>query len=200
MKKAFLTILLLLVAGFLVYWFGFKGKDKPATEEEKQQPLSIGANTDAFNTSFRNLLTAYYGVKDALFAGDTAKASAAALSLAIASDSLKLDQIQGDSTGMIKETAKIYTGTIVGSATALAGETSLENKRKEFANTADALWTLIRTVKYSGEKLYWDFCPMAFNNKGAYWVSDDAAIKNPYFGSQMPACGKVEDSVDYSKK
>ncbi|MFT3823289.1 MAG: DUF3347 domain-containing protein [Chitinophagaceae bacterium] len=200
MKKAVLTILLVAVAGLLVYWLGCKGKEKPAGEEQKEQPVAIGANTDAFNTSFRNLLTAYYNVKDALFAGDTARASAAALTLATASDSLKLDLIQGDSTGVIKETAKIYTGTIVGSATALAGENSLDNKRKEFANTADALWTLIRTVKYSGEKLYWDYCPMAFNNKGAYWVSNELTIKNPYFGSQMPTCGNVEDSLDYSKK
>jgi len=40
---------------------------------------------------------------------------------------------------------------------------------------------------------------MAFDNKGAYWLSNEAAIRNPYFGDEMLECGKVEDSVDYRK-
>jgi Cu(I)/Ag(I) efflux system membrane fusion protein len=40
---------------------------------------------------------------------------------------------------------------------------------------------------------------MAFNNKGAYWLSNEREIKNPYFGSEMLECGSVEDSLDYSK-
>jgi len=200
MKKVVLTVSLALAVLAITTWCSCKSKDKQAVEEEKQQPLSIGNNTDAFNASFRNMLKAYYGVKDALFAADTSRASAAALTLAQAADSLQLGQIQGDTSGTIKENAVIYAGTISGSARGLAGETSLDNKRKEFAMIADALWTLVRIVKYNGEKLYWDYCPMAFDNKGAYWVSDDGAIKNPYFGSQMPTCGSIEDSVDYSKK
>jgi Cu(I)/Ag(I) efflux system membrane fusion protein len=39
---------------------------------------------------------------------------------------------------------------------------------------------------------------MAFNNKGAYWLSETKEITNPYFGASMLACGEVKQT--YSKK
>ena len=199
MKKLILAIIILAVAGFGVYWFFIRKTDKP-DDGPKQQPLTVGANTGAFNESFTKLLTAYYSVKDALIADDTAKASAAAHELVIATDSLKLNEIKGDTNNIIKETAKTFTGTIVGSGQALAAEKDIKAKRKEFEVIADALWSLIRVVKYSGGKVYLQYCPMAFNNKGANWVSNERQIKNPYFGHEMPECGSVEDSLDYSKQ
>ncbi len=64
----------------------------------------------------------------------------------------------------------------------------------------DAMWSLTRTVRYGGQKVYYQYCPMAFNNKGAYWLSNQREILNPYFGNKMLKCGEVADSVDYSKK
>jgi len=40
-----------------------------------------------------------------------------------------------------------------------------------------------------GENLKKVHCPMAFEEKGAYWVQEDEDILNPYFGSKMPGCG-----------
>ena len=182
---------------YTLYW---NNKGDGGAEGPKQQPLSQGANTGAFNESFNRLLTAYYGVKDALVASDTVKANKAAAELQMAADSLKVDEIQGDSTGTIKETALSYTGTIVGSAKGFLGETTIDEKRKEFEMLTEAMWNLSRVVKYGGRKIYYQYCPMAFNDKGAYWMSNEREIRNPYFGDQMLECGKVEDSLDYSKK
>ena len=201
MKKTILVIIVLAVVILIARPLFCSGDDKKADqkEEAKQQPLSIAENTDVFNQSFTQLLNAYYNLKDALVASDTAKASAAARSVAAAADSLKVNEIKGDSTGVIKETAKNYTGTLTGSAQALAAEKDIEAKRKEFEMIADAMWTLTRTVRYKGQKVYWQYCPMAFNDKGAYWMSNERQIKNPYFGDKMLNCGSVEDSLDYSK-
>lgn len=200
--KKFVIVVIIIAAIILIarpFFCNSDGKADKAAEESKQQPLSIAQNTDAFKQSFTQLLNAYNTLKDALVASDTAKASAAALSLKAAVDSLKVNEIKGDSTGVIKETAQTFTSTITGSAQALAAEKELKNKRNEFALIADAMWSLTRTVRYSGQKLYWEYCPMAFDQKGAYWISYERAIKNPYFGSQMMNCGSVEDSLDYSK-
>lgn len=201
--KKIVIVVIVIAAIFLIarpFFCNSDGKsaDK-AAEDTKQQPLSISKNTDAFKQSFTQLLNAYNSLKDALVASDTAKASAAALVLRAAADSLKVNEIKGDSTGVIKETAQTFTSTITGSAKALAAEKDLKNKRNEFAMIADAMWSLTRTVRYSDQKLYWEYCPMAFDNKGAYWISYEREIKNPYFGSQMMNCGSVEDSLDYSK-
>jgi len=200
MKRVVLPLIIIAALALITWQFFCKSSnDKPAKEEEKQQPITIKENSGPFNQSFALLLNAYFGLKDALVAGDTSKASAAALSLSTASDSLKVNEIKGDSTGVIKETALNFTGTIKSSAQALAAEKDIKAKRKEFEMIADAMWSLTRTVRYDGQKVYWQYCPMAFNNKGAYWMSNEKEIKNPYFGSEMPNCGSVEDSLDYSK-
>ncbi len=40
------------------------------------------------------------------------------------------------------------------------------------------------------------FCPMAFNNKGAYWVQAKGELINPYHGKMMLHCG---DHVPWDK-
>ena len=37
---------------------------------------------------------------------------------------------------------------------------------------------------------------MAFNNEGAYWLSDAEQIRNPYFGDKMLTCGVGERKTE----
>lgn len=45
------------------------------------------------------------------------------------------------------------------------------------------------------QKLYQDYCPMYNDGKGATWISEVKAIKNPYYGSQMLDCGTVKKKL-----
>jgi hypothetical protein len=36
---------------------------------------------------------------------------------------------------------------------------------------------------------------MANGDNGAYWLSNEAKIRNPYFGDAMLKCGVVKDSI-----
>jgi len=195
MKKQVLIVVLVAVAAFAAYKIFTKKTEEP--KGDKQKPVSFGGKSGAFNESFNGMLNAYFAVKDALVASDTVKANTAAANLAKTADGLKTEEITGDSTGVIKETAKSFAGTITGSALALAGEKNIENKRQEFEMISDALWSLMRTVKPEGQKVYYQFCPMAFDNKGAYWISREANIRNPYFGEKMLNCGNTQDSLEY---
>lgn len=198
MKKGVLVILvlvILVIAGWMIW-----GGKKESGSGPKQKPLALADNSDAFNNSFGVLLNTYFKVKDALVASDTAKASAASLELATAADSLRVNEIKGDSLGVIKATALDYAGTITGSAKALAGEKDIEAKRKEFKMISDALFTLFQTVRYKEQKIYWVNCPMAFNNTGANWISQDSVVRNPYFGDKMLSCGTVESMLDFSQQ
>jgi len=198
MKRVILPVIVIVIAGVAAYFFIFKKDDKPAAPEDKQKPLAVGEHSSAFMQSFEKLLTAYIGVKEGLVASDTAKANAAARKMVIAADSLKVDEIQADTNGIIKETARTYMSILSSSAKGLAGEATIDEKRKEFEMIADHMWQLTRTVKYDGQKLYWQYCPMAFNDRGAYWMSNEREIRNPYFGDKMLHCGDVKDSLDYS--
>lgn len=57
---------------------------------------------------------------------------------------------------------------------------------------------MVKSVKafgYGNQKLYVDYCPMANNNKGAYWLSQTKEIKNPYLGKKMPKCGELKKEI-----
>ena len=55
--------------------------------------------------------------------------------------------------------------------------------------------TMIEMVKgqFSSGNIYVQYCPMAFNDQGAYWLSNTKEIRNPYFGDKMLKCGEVKD-------
>ena len=42
---------------------------------------------------------------------------------------------------------------------------------------------------------YYQFCPMANNDKGAYWFSETEEIRNPYFGDTMMGCGETKETI-----
>lgn len=54
-------------------------------------------------------------------------------------------------------------------------------------------------VYLSGEiatgTIYKQYCPMAFQGKGAYWLSNSQEIRNPYFGDKMLKCGVVDKEI-----
>jgi membrane fusion protein, copper/silver efflux system len=46
------------------------------------------------------------------------------------------------------------------------------------------------------KQVYRQFCPMANNDKGAFWLSLDEKINNPYYGSSMLTCGEVKEIIN----
>jgi membrane fusion protein, copper/silver efflux system len=50
------------------------------------------------------------------------------------------------------------------------------------------------------DKVYRQFCPMAFDDKGAFWLSESDEILNPYFGDMMLNCGEVTDIYRQGQK
>lgn len=163
--------------------------------------MAKSQNSEAFNTSFKNLLDNYFNLKDGLYKSkDTAAATVntSATALISSADSLKLSELKADEA--IISTAKTFVDGISSEAKGLVGEKVLENKRKSFQMISDNLYNLIRTVKYDREVAYYQYCPMAFNDQGAYWLSRESDIKNPYFGPKMPTCGEVRETLDFTPK
>lgn len=198
MTRRFIPFSLVLLPAAFLFTFCGSGK-KEENEAEKPSPINVSRLSAPFAESFTHLLDAYYELSDALTNADTVKANAAAQSLLLNADNLKISDIQGDTTGTIKETAQVFSGTISGSATALMGEAGIEEKRREFNMITDALWNLTRTVRYDVDKMYYQFCPAALDNSGGYWISKSRQSANPYLGNAENGCGEVTDSVDYRK-
>ncbi len=70
----------------------------------------------------------------------------------------------------------------------------LEEQRVYFEELSG---NMIDAVEYFGlqlERVYKMFCPMAFDNKGAFWLSDRDEVLNPYFGEAMLRCGEIRET------
>ena len=72
---------------------------------------------------------------------------------------------------------------------------SLDGQREGFERITKAIEPMI-LENIEGGTVYKQYCPMAFNNKGAYWLSNSEEIYNPYFGDMMLRCGRVADTID----
>lgn len=71
----------------------------------------------------------------------------------------------------------------------------IAHQREHFVMLSKDIADLVKAFGSGGQVLYKDFCPMANDNKGAIWISEVKEIKNPYFGSKMPACGTIKDTI-----
>ncbi|CAA9468621.1 MAG: Probable Co/Zn/Cd efflux system membrane fusion protein [uncultured Segetibacter sp.] len=137
-------------------------------------------------------------MKDAFVASNDTMAATRAKALIASADHLNLKEVKADSS--IVEMANQYIGSISSEAKALVAEPNLEAKRKAFQMISDNMYDLVRTVHFDKEIVYHQYCPMAFNDAGAYWLSQSSDIKNPYFGKKMLTCGEVKDSIDFRGK
>ena len=191
---------LLVICIFLIFRFCSSKPEQENDVDQKPAPLSVSQNSGAFNESFSKLLQSYYSLKNAFTNADISKVNSAAEQLGQHADSLNINEIQGDTSGMIRETAKSFAANISGSAKNIAGVNKNEDKLREFNMITDALWSLTRTVKYDGQKVYYQFCPAALDNMGGYWLSDKIDTDNPYVRDKSKPCSEVNDSLDYSRR
>lgn len=174
-----------------------RGDQKAKPQNQVQAPLTRSANPDAFNRSFGKVMTDYYSLKDNFVAENDTAINQSAKSMIISVDSIQLDELKSDTN--IVATARTYTQGISAELKGLLGEKDREEKRKSFQMVGEQLYDLIRTVQYDQVIVYHDFCPMAFNDQGALWLSNSRDIKNPYIPKKMLTCGEIKDSIDFRK-
>lgn len=82
---------------------------------------------------------------------------------------------------------------------ALAITTSgIEGQRAAFESLSKTMYQLITELGLpAGTYVYQQHCPMAFDNRGAWWLSEQPDIVNPYFGDKMLSCGVVRESLEF---
>lgn len=71
----------------------------------------------------------------------------------------------------------------------------IKHQREHFVLMSEVVYDLVKAFG-AGQPIYHDHCPMYNEDKGgAMWLSEAKEVKNPYFGSQMPKCGTVEEVI-----
>jgi len=72
----------------------------------------------------------------------------------------------------------------------------VEEQRKAFKAISEKIYELASSDKLEFNTLYKQYCPMAFDNTGAFWLSDSKEILNPYFGEKMLKCASVKENIN----
>ncbi|MCJ7582437.1 MAG: efflux RND transporter periplasmic adaptor subunit [Candidatus Aminicenantes bacterium] len=162
---------------------------------EEQQAMSKKAEsikTDpAFKTQLTRVYSSYLIMKDAFVATDAKEVSAAAKEVSKAFKAVDMGLLKGETHRVWMEQLK----TLGKSIESIGNLSDIENQRKEFAFFNLTFYKSLKAFGLSNVTAYYQFCPMALDNTGAYWFSDSEEIRNPYFGDVMLECGETKEII-----
>jgi Cu(I)/Ag(I) efflux system membrane fusion protein len=157
------------------------------TPEAKVVPIA----SVNFEKQFKPLLDSYLDLKDALVASDAAKVSQQAQVFLKLINKVPISDLSAEAKMQWQQQQKNLTTH----ASKIQGATDLETQRKQFDFLSQVMIELVKKLGIHGAALYVQHCPMAFDNKGADWLSEEKKVLNPYFGKKMLTCGYVKDSL-----
>ena len=178
------------------------GKNSPKTNNaDSTHPaakfVASMASSNLSDTGTQKLvtvITGYYQLKNALVATNETNTASSSISLAAAAKGLQGYLLQQDATpGPLKP----YLDTLIVQTRIIneIKDNTCERQRLAFSTISSAMFGLIKTAEVKNMHIYHQYCPMAFNEKGATWLSDEGEIKNPYYGNKMLECGEVTDTI-----
>jgi hypothetical protein len=143
---------------------------------------------DAKASSLSAILPSYYDIKNALINSDAAATASKAGDFLKAINGVDMKSLpESDMTALMSLQEKLAFD-----ARHISESKDIAHQREHFASFSANFFKLAKAVKLTDQAVYYDYCPM----KKSYWLSADAAIKNPYFGNQMLTCGKVTETLN----
>jgi len=104
-----------------------------------------------------------------------------------------IDQVS--TSGLDEQALKIWTQQKNGLMSHLKNmekSKDISQIRVDFSSLTQVITEMVETFGLHSGEVFVDYCPMAFNDKGGYWLSEFEEIKNPYYGDAMLKCGVVK--------
>lgn len=164
----------------------------PATEDHSKHQMGATFEVDAkFKSQLGALLAPYLVLKDAFVKTNSNEAAKASSSLSNALAQVDMKLVEGAAHNNWMKLLETMNAAI----TIISTSSNVETQRKSFADLSDHYYSAIQQFKVSGLGAYYQFCPMALDSKGAYWISQTSAIQNPYFGDKMIKCGETKSTL-----
>jgi membrane fusion protein, copper/silver efflux system len=162
-------------------------------DASKPAPAEKFSVDDKFLAQLEEVYGSYILLKDALVETDAGKAKEAASALRSSLGTADMKLLKGEAHDKWME---LYSA-MDKSVKSIASSEDIEAQRTAFSAFSNQLFTTIRTFGIPGGTVYWQYCPMAFGDKGAYWLSQLKEIRNPYFGDEMLTCGEVRETLEF---
>ena len=145
-----------------------------------------------FQEQLVRVLQNYLKVKDAFVASDAVQVKTEAVNLRNTLKAIDTKMLNGPALNDWSN----YSNNLESALSEMAGSDDIEVQRTAFSTLSDNLYKSIKAYGLGSMTAYYEFCPMAFNDQGAYWLSDSKEIRNPYFGDKMLTCGRVTEELN----
>lgn len=171
--------------------------DRPDKKEVKTTTTTTATTTtettvkidDTKPSNLQTVYDAYFDLKDALVKSDATIAATKAATLLKAINAIKMETL-GDNHMAYMNVEK----DLKLNAEHISESKDIAHQRDHFSSLSTSMYQLMKAAK-ANTTVYYEHCPMYNDGKGANWLSKDAAIKNPYYGSMMLSCGKVQETI-----
>ncbi len=166
--------------------------DAQAGHDMSKMKNTEGVSETGLKAQFAPVLASYYGLKDALVGDNGTLAAENGKAMKMALRKLDTKTWTAKERNAYEEVAKKLDTDAehIGD-----NATKIDHQREHFITLSTNLSTLTKALKINSEPAYLQFCPMANGGKGAYWLSKENKVKNPYYGKSMLTCGSVKETL-----
>lgn len=168
MKKQFI-IFIMVVAGAGVY----AQHDHSAHASHSQEKTKPALSDSKVGAAYEQ----YVQLKDALVASNAGEAKKVAIDLQRSLATLSNGKKAAEDAGKI------------------ASSDDLTAQRKSMSTLSNEMKIILKTIKLTSGSIFVAYCPMANDGEGAFWLSNEKEIRNPYFGDSMLTCGSVKETL-----
>ncbi len=143
------------------------------------------------NDLLSGVLSAYLAIKNALVADDGKTTQANAKTLIEEINKVPMDKMTSKQhTAWMKQVKKLSHD-----AEHINGTDEIEHQREHFVTLSKNIYAVAKAFNTNTSILYYQYCPMANEGKGAYWISEKEKVNNPYMGKKMPSCGSTKETL-----
>ena len=163
----------------------------PSAHGKKEAAAHSHHAAAEFQTQLRAVFTASLQLKEAFVASDAARATAAVPEMRNVLSKVEMGVLKDEALMDWMGYLKVFNDNL----DIIASSSDLAAQRKSFGLIHEALYKSLKSFGFGRGVIYYDYCPMANNKTGAYWLSNDKEIRNPYFGNEMLTCGKVKETL-----
>lgn len=172
---------------------------RPTQEADSQPespsgpPRSHAVAGAMYHDHFKPVLESYFELAAALVADDADKATAVSAALRKALGGAIPHGLPVQDEGLFKKQI-----AAIGDALPASDTATVEERRQRLPALTAALRTYLHLFGHNlGQPVYRVHCPMAFNDKGADWLSPANQVLNPYHGKKMLRCGEVVGQIGF---
>lgn len=159
-------------------------------------PDYTSATPIEFKIQLELVLENYLSIKNALVNSNVKESSKNSKLLLQNLEKVDMKLVKGESHVFWMAQMKAITENTNG----IIEATDISEQRNLFSSLSNTIISTTKSFGVEKDTFYVQFCPMAGNDKGAYWLSKETKIKNPYFGDEMLTCGSVKETIDENFK